>query len=98
MIQVVYKGTTLTQVPVTIDHKGHCIKVALSGRGEEDAQICHMWKTTKNGVTDRGTSSLDSTTDGTLEIKFLPEDDEELLIGDFIVLEHVFIFKIESEE
>ena len=96
-LQILYKGTIVGQVPITVDHKGHCVKVAFSGFGDENAQVCHTWKTTKNGFLDRGGSSLDSTTDGILEIRILPDSATELLIGDFIVLEHVFIALIESE-
>lgn len=96
-LQITYKGVLLAQVPVNIDQKGHCVKATLAGFADENVQICHMWKTTKNGFLDRGGSSLDSTTDGTLEIRIVPDDANELARGDFIVLEHVSIYLMESE-
>lgn len=96
LIQILYKGVVLTQIPISISFQGHLIKAALSGAGSQELQVCHMWKQSKVGASDMGGMASDSTTDGLLQVRYVPSAVDELLVGDFITLEHVAIFNVKS--
>ena len=96
-LQVRYGGEVVGSIPIYITHHGWYVKALVKSKNLSDQnQTGHVWRNSRLGAIGHDVASVDSTVNQNLQVLVVADTDEELLAGEFIVLEHVILELIEQ--
>lgn len=96
-LQLSYGGELVCELPIYITHSGWYVKALLKPHnGDDQENTGHIWRNSKHGTVGYGVSTVNSLVDKDLEISVVADTEDDIIAGEFIVLEHVLLELIEQ--